>query len=111
MKMVAGKLVATEELERVQYYVPTTSEKVRNQRLHMLKALAAEVLERRKAAANNTELDVACNALMKHLLLENLKHPDDIRTGFTVHGMAFMPFPESPKVLYRVSLEIVDDVE
>ena len=109
MRVEARKFVPTEELERVQYYVPTTSEKVRNQRLRMLKDLAAEVLERRKAAANNMELIDACNALVQHLLQENIKHPDKVRTGFTVHALASMPFPESPKLLYRVSLEIMDD--
>ena len=73
MKLEARKFVPTEELERVQYYVPTTSEKVRNQRLRMLKDLAAEVLERRKAAANNTGLHDACNALVQHLILEKYK--------------------------------------
>ncbi len=109
MRVEARKFVSMEELERVQYYVPTTSKKVRNQRLRMLKDLAAEVLERRKAAANNMELSDACNALVTYLLVENLKHPDDIRTGFTLHALASMPFPKSPKLLYRVSLEIMDD--
>ena len=109
MRMEARKFVSMEELERVQYYVPTTSEKVHNQRLRMLKDLAAEVLERRKAAANNTGLHNACHALVQHLILENIKHPDKVRTGFTVHALASMPYPESPKLLYRVSLEIMGD--
>lgn len=109
MRVEARKFVSMEELERVQYYVPTTSEKVHNQRLRMLKDLAAEVLERRKAAANNTGLHDACNALVQHLILENIKHPDKVRTGFTVHALATLPYPESPKLLYRVSLEIMGD--
>lgn len=109
MRMEARKFVSMEELERVQYYVPTTSEKVRNQRLRMLKDLAAEVLERRKAAANNMELNDACHALVNHLLRENIKPPDKVRTGFTVHALASMPCQESPKLLYRVSLEIMGD--
>lgn len=107
--METRKFVPTEELERVQFYVPTTSDKVHAQRLRMLKDLAAEVLERRKAAAQHTGLHDACNALVQHLLLENIKHPDKVRTGFTVHALASMPFPESPKLLYRVSLEIMGD--
>ena len=91
MKMVAGKLVATEELERVQYYVPTTSEKVRNQRLHMLKALAAEVLERRKAAANNMELSDACNALVKYLLQSRREHPELALSQVCIHARAISP--------------------
>lgn len=109
MRVEARKFVSMEELERVQYYVPTTSEKVHNQRLRMLKDLAAEVLVRRKAAANNMGLHDACNALVQHLLQENIKHPEDIRTGLTVHALATLPYPESPKLLYRVSLEIMGD--
>ena len=107
--MEARKFVSMEELERVQYYVPTTSEKVRNQRLRMLKALAAEVLERRKTENLEVSLQAACNALVPHLIRENEKHPDKVRTGFTVHALATLPYPESPKLLYRVSLEIMDD--
>lgn len=108
MRMEARKFVPTEELERVQYYVPTTSEKVRNQRLRMLKALAAEVLERRKAEEQEVSLQAACNALVLHLIRENEKHPGEVRTGYTIHALTTLPPLDSPKQLYSVTLKLAD---
>ena len=109
MRVEARKFVPTEELERVQFYVDTADSRIRRRRLHMLKDLAAEVLERRKAAGNNMGLHDACNALVQHLILENIKRPDEVHTSFTVHALATLPYPESPKLPYRVSLEIMGD--
>ena len=109
MRKEERKIVPTEELERVQFYVQTTSDKVHAQRLRMLKDLAAEVLAYRKTSARGVSLQAACNALVQHLLLENEKHPGKVRTGFTIHALATLPFMDAPKLLYRVSLELADD--
>ena len=106
MKLKVHKIIPDEELERVQYYVSTSSDRINTRRLTMLKALAAEVLERRKANEEGVTLNEACNALVRHLIDNNRKHPDNPASGFTVSNMATDQDNDTVKLLYTVKLEI-----
>ena len=106
MKLEVYKIIPTEELERVQYYMATTSDRIHAQRLRMLKSLAAEVLALRKAAVEGITLTEACNALMRHLIMENRKRPENPASGFTVSAMATDQDNDTAKLLYTVKLEI-----
>jgi len=106
MRQGKRSLIPTEELERVRFYVSTTSDRIHEQRLRMLKDLAAEVLEHRKAAGEGVPLNEACNALMRHLIMENRKHPDSPASGFTVSAVATEQGKGTPRILYTVNLEI-----
>ena len=106
MKREIRRIVPIEELERVQFYGKSTSDRVHAQRLTMLKNLAAEVLERRKAAGEGVTLNEACNALVRHLIDNNRKHPDNPASGFTVSAMATDQDNDTVKLLYTVKLEI-----
>lgn len=106
MRQEKRSLIPTEELERVRFYVSTTSDRIHAQRLRMLKDLAAEVLEHRRKSTEPLDLEGACNALVQHLIMENIKHPDSPASGFTMDAEATVQGKGISRILYTVNLEI-----
>ena len=111
MRQEKRSLIPTEELERVRFYVSTTSDRIHAQRLRMLKDLAAEVLEHRRKSTEPLDLERACNTLIQHLLQKNLEHPEKSCTGFTIHALALGPGENPAKLLYSVQVKLADPQE
>ncbi len=84
--------VPTSELERIQHFLPTT-DRARNQnRLRMLKALAAETLSWRRGKLPDIPMDLACDRLAKEYLNAVRQRPDERFNGYTVTGEVAVVF-------------------